>query len=428
MALRFNPLTALEGSFRGFPFLISKERKPGGQRGPLHEYPDRDMPYFEGLGRKAKQFELAIYFIGIAGDTDGVTADIQAAAFEAMLWTSVAAGGKSGPLMLPGFKREQVHARTWERERTADKAGWVSFQVTFVEAGRNQYPAPTTSWPQTLLAEALAARTAFAGALGAGLSLVGLPLAAADDLIASAGTLVAVLGVAAQLVGGGSPSSALSAASLLGTTFLAGMPGIGEALDTVVLASGTVGLLASWADALAGDEPTASSRGLAIDALFTVYGEASADDWYFPGTVTPTRAGELANQAAYSAGIRRVALSEAARLAAGLTFATYDDAVALRTRFSDAFDDEVNQAPAVDGTREALASLQANTLLAISAAGADKARLVPYQVARPRSAISLAQLFYPSDPDVAARAAELVARNGTIHPAFMPAAGERLSS
>jgi hypothetical protein len=423
MAPRFNPLTALEGSFRGFPFLISRERKPGGQRGPLHEYPDRDVPYFEGLGRKAKQFELAIYFIGIPEDPSGATADIQADGFESLLL-----GGKPGPLMLPGFKREQVWARSWERERSADKAGWVSFQVTFVEAGRNLYPLPTTSWPQTLLASALAARTAFAGALGVGLSLEGLPLDAASGLLSSAGTLVTVLGVAATLVGGGSPSSVLSAAGLLGATFLSGLPGVGVALDTVVLASATAALLSSWADTLAGETPTPASRALAIDALFTVYGEASSDQWYAAGGVTPTESAMIANQAAYSAGIRRLALAESARLAAGLTFTTYDDAAALRVRFSDAFDDEVNQASATDGTREALATLQANTLLAISAAGADKARLVQYQVPRPRSAIALAQLFYPDDPDVASRAAELVARNGTIHPAFMPAAGERLSN
>ena len=39
---------------------------------------------------------------------------------------------------------------------------------------------------------------------------------------------------------------------------------------------------------------------------------------------------------------------------------------------------------------------------------------------------ALAQLFYGDDPDVPGRAAELVARTGAIHPAFLPAKGERL--
>ena len=424
MPLRFNPLIALEGSFRGFPFLYSRERKPGGQRGPLHEYPERDTPFFEGLGRKAKQFDLTIYFLGVAGDTTGATADIQADGFEALLW-----GGKPGPLIL-GLKREQVWARSWDRERTADKAGWVQFQVTFVEAGRNQYPATTTSWPHTLLAKALAARTALGDALGAALAVAGLPLGVADDLVDAAQTLVVGLNIAAQLAGGGlAPSAAMAAASLLTAGFAGGLPGdAGPALDALALAGSTVTLLSSWADAIAnaGDSQTNDDLARGIGALFTVYDQAAAIT--LPVASSRTQAAELANDTAWWAAIRRLALTEAARLASHLTFSSYDVAVALRTQFADAFDAEVNQTSVADGTREVLADLQSTTLLTISTAGADKARLIPYQTPAPRTAIGLAQLFYPDDPDVASRAAELAARNGVVHPSFMPTQGERLSS
>lgn len=422
MVARFDPLTALEGSFRGFPFRYARERKPGGQRGPLHEYPDRDVPYFEGTGRKAKQFDLSVYFVALTGDPTGSTADLQADAFERLLY-----GGKPGPLIL-GLRRETVWARSWDRERTADKGGWVRVDVSFIEAGRNQYPASETSWPHTLLAEALAARTAFGEALAAGLGLDGLSLEAQATLVESAGVLAGVMDVAAQLAGGDAPSSALAAAGLLTSTFLAGLPGIDGPLDIAAFAAATVALVGNWADALAGASPDSVSLGRAVDALFTLYGEAASDSWYAAGTLTPTQTAEIANQAALSGAVRRLALAEAARLTASIAFASYDDAVALRDRFADAFDDEVDGALAADGSRSALASLQARTLLAISAAGADKARLVPYRLPRPRTAIGMAQLFYPDDADVAARAAELVARNGVIHPAFMPSSGERLSA
>jgi prophage DNA circulation protein len=430
MPLRFNPLTALEGSFRGFPFLISREAKPGGQRGVEHVYPDRDVPFFEPLGRNAKRFELELYFIADPGDPlGGASADVAADAFQEILWT-----GKPGPLILPGFLREQVYARSWTPVRDAGKAGWVQLSVVFVEAGKNQYPSPTTSWPHTLLASALSARTAFAGALGEGLSLLGgdglpLPLEVTAALVGSALTLGYVLAQSAQLAGGTAPSSALAAASALTTSYTSALPGpAGPALDTAALAASTVSLLSGWADALAGKTPAADDLGRAISALFIVYGEAASDVWYLPSTLTLVQSEEIANQTVFSAAIRRLALSEAARLAASLTFKSYDDAAALRTQFSDAFDDEINQASGADGTREALADLQATTLLAISEAGADKARLVPYVINLPRSAIGLAQLFYPDDPDVPGRAAELVARNGVIHPSFMPTDGERLSN
>jgi prophage DNA circulation protein len=425
MALRFNPLTALEGSFRGFPFLISRDRRPGGQRGPLHEYPQRDVPYFQALGRKGKRWELTVYFIGVAGDRTGSTADIQAAGFEALLDQ-----GKPGTLVLPGLQRVQAYAQSWEPERSSDKAGWVGVHVVFVEAGRNQYPSSQTSWPHTLLAAALAARTAFGAALAGGLAIDGLPLSVQDALSGSAEALAYTLDIAAQLASSGSaPSSVLAAAGVLTAGFLAALPtDAAPVLDVAALAAATVSLLSGWTDALTTISPDDASRAQAIDALFTVYGEASSEAWYAPAGQSPTEAAAIANQAAFSAAVRRLALTEAARVAASLNFSSYDDAVALRARFADAFDEEVNQASGVDGSREALADLQANTLLAISEAGADKARLTPYTVPQPRSAIGLAQLFYPGDPDVASRAAELAQRNGVVHPSFMPAAGERLSA
>jgi hypothetical protein len=62
--------------------------------------------------------------------------------------------------------------------------------------------------------------------------------------------------------------------------------------------------------------------------------------------------------------------------------------------------DELNQASSTDGSYEALSDLESKTLLAISAAGADKAKLIPYKTALPRTAIGLAQFWYPNDPDV----------------------------
>jgi len=421
---RFDPLAALEGAFLGFPFKLAAERGEGAIRGPVHEYPDRDLPFFEKLGRSAKRFDLAVYFVG-----DG--ADLQADLFDRLLWK-----GTAGPLILPGFRRETMLAQRWSYRKEAGKGRWVQFDIHFVEAGRNAYPSPETSWPHTLLEAALEARTAFGAALGEALSLVGLdggPLGqeAVEDLIGRAEMLGTVLNVAAQLAAGEAPSTALAAAAALTLDYTGSL---GPALETAVFAAATVSLLGNWADALAGPSPDRLSRSRAIEALFVVYGEGASDSWYAPAALTPLEQAEIANQGALSSGIRRVALAEIARQAASLDFASYDDAAGLRGRLADAFDDEINlagDASAPGGRSErarvALQDLRAAALQAISAAGADKARLVPYDVPRPRPALALAQLFYGDAADVTDRARELVARTGAIHPAFLPARGERLS-
>jgi prophage DNA circulation protein len=410
--MRFDPLTALEGSFRGIPFKVAGDRRQGGQRGPVHEYPDRDLPYFEGLGRGARRFSLRLYFVG-------PLADLLADRFEDVLWK-----GQEGPLVLPGFRRERVVGQDWDFVRDVGKANWVEATVSFVESGRNHYPSPEASWSHRLLDAAAAARTAFAGLLADALSLDGLAQEATESLLGGVATLGEVMTVAATIVGGRAPSSALADAAGLVTGYTGAF---GPGLDVSTLAVATFDLLGGWADALAGATPDRGSRTRAIDGLWTVHGEAASDTWYAPAALTPLQQAEIANQAALSAGIRRGALTEIARLAARLDFATYDDATDLRARLADAFDDEIDASASTPGAGAVLQDLRAAALSAISAAGADKARLVPYAVARPRPSLALAQLFYADDGDVPARARELAERTGAVHPAFLPARAERLS-
>lgn len=411
--MRFDPRMALEGAFLGFPFKISRARTEGGRRGPLHQYPDRDEPYFEDLGREARRYDLTLYFVGPDADT---TAEL----FDALLWK-----GREGTLVLPGLRRERMKAVKWSSDRESGRGNWVSFQVSFVEPGRNQYPAATQSWPHRLLDAALDARTAFGDALADALDLEGLSQEAAEALGTSAADLAFVLDGLAQVASGDAPSSAIALAGVLTTEFLQSYGSL--PFDTIGLAAATVGLVGSWAEALAGDRPDTGSRSRAIDGLFGLYDQAAGDQWFATGALTMLEQAAIDNQAAFSAGIRRTALAEAARLAAAIEFSSYNDAVRLRERFADAFDDEVHRAGQDAAVRGHLMTLQAATLAAISAAGADKAKLVPYAISRPRPALVLAQLWYGDDGDAPGRAAELVARTGAVHPAFVPATGERLS-
>lgn len=413
----FDPFSGLNASFRGFPFKVEDESGSGGRRGPLHEYPDRDLPFFEDMGRSADRFALQAYFVGD-------TADLLARAFERVLRKDGA-----GLLIHPTRGRQTVVCRRWHRRVERRLGSWVEFALLFEEAGQNFYPAAGTSWPHAVLEAALEARTAFADALANVLDLGDLTQEATEDLVGRAFALGSVLNVMAQVASGQAPSVGLASALALSAGYTGGLfDETGFGLNTALLAVSTVNLVANWADALAGPAPDRRSRTRAVEGLMGVYDEAAADTWYAPNALTAQEAAIVRNQAAFSAGIRRAVLAETARQVASLDFASYDEAFALRSRLADAFDDEVNQSLGEDGARTALQNLRAVTLQAISERGANKARLVPYALPRTLPSLVAAQLFYPDDPDIATRARELAERNRTVAPAFLPAKGQRLSN
>ena len=62
----------LPASFRGISFLIDQAAVPAGQKGQLHEFPQRDEPYFEQLGKQSQVHKMSAWVIG---DEPVVTVD-----------------------------------------------------------------------------------------------------------------------------------------------------------------------------------------------------------------------------------------------------------------------------------------------------------------------------------------------------------------
>lgn len=56
--------TLQPASFRGEPFLVEAHDSSFGRRMVVHEYPNRDLPYAEDLGRKTRRFSLTAFVVG----------------------------------------------------------------------------------------------------------------------------------------------------------------------------------------------------------------------------------------------------------------------------------------------------------------------------------------------------------------------------
>ena len=113
-------------SFRGASFKVDTDIRRGGRRVVLHQYPKRDDPYAEDLGRSARRFVVQGYLIG---PEYLVLRDILIAALE-----------EAGPgtLKLPlAFQSEEVEvmADDYSIVTSKDHGGMCRVDMDFIEAG-----------------------------------------------------------------------------------------------------------------------------------------------------------------------------------------------------------------------------------------------------------------------------------------------------
>lgn len=121
----------LKASFRNVPFYVESHELSGGRRGVSHEYVQRDKPFAEDTGKQARSFTVEAYILG----TDYF------AARDALL-TALETEGP-GELVHPYLGRQFVQAFGFRMRETTRDGGFVSFSITFTEAGEAAFPAAT---------------------------------------------------------------------------------------------------------------------------------------------------------------------------------------------------------------------------------------------------------------------------------------------
>ena len=109
----------LPASFRGISFLIPQASVPVGMKGQLHEFPQRDTPFFEQMGKQSQVHKMTAWVIG---DDCFERRDKLVEALETP-------GG--GELVHPWLGRMQVKAGECEMSHDLMGGGMVSFDLTF---------------------------------------------------------------------------------------------------------------------------------------------------------------------------------------------------------------------------------------------------------------------------------------------------------
>lgn len=376
-------------SFRGVAFFVDSGERGGGRRTVVHEFPLRDDPFVEDLGRRARTFRVDGYVIG---DDYLSQRDLLLAALEDT------AG--PGELVHPyhGVRRA-ICVTVSVRESRAD-GGIANFAIEFSETP-TQAPAPTevVDAADKVSTSADAAEIAMDAEFVGQYDSTGLPAhalasaetalkKASDSLKAKLAPIVGATQEAAQLTG----QLALLTAE---ASSLVRQPAL---------------VLGKFRDTIAGLVGTAlSAPGAVLNALLNAY---SADLGPQVVATTATRARELANQAALTAALRRIIAIEAARLAPLVPYVSIDEATTARDAVAAQLDEQADLAG--DTAYPALVDLRSQVLRAVPGAAAF-ARIVTVTRNVTIPSLLLAYQLYGSvDLEL-----DIVARNDIKHPGFV---------
>ncbi|MCF5712250.1 DNA circularization N-terminal domain-containing protein [Pseudomonas tremae] len=129
----------LPASFRGVGFFIEKAVVPVGRKGQLHEFPQRDEPYFESLGKQSQIHTLTAFIVGrdCFEQRDRL---LQALEQE-----------EAGELVHPWLGRLQVQVGECSVMHNLNEGGLVRLDLKFYPANPLKFPVSTLNTRRQLL-------------------------------------------------------------------------------------------------------------------------------------------------------------------------------------------------------------------------------------------------------------------------------------
>jgi prophage DNA circulation protein len=424
-------------SWRGIPFGVLTDEGHFGRRVALHEYPYRDTPWIEDLGRATRRINLTGFLVSDSlvyggGDVlDQLNTMIGAAEMEG-----------SGTLIHPTLGRLTVSCETMATNAHWDQARYYELTFSFIDSGVRAFPSAVVQTQyQTGAAAATmdaAASSDFATAMTPLSStgeasidqVVGQSSAWVGKAISLGNDASSLMNLASQLVGpygryfnGGNQGAFNALASPYApSTTIADLAAQGAASRAALAAAGaseiaiagslglpgslTTDLAAAAQATVAALQATSANPGDALRILGDLQGFASGSSTPIAGAV-----GDLH---------RRAAVSALARASANYQPTSGDDAVNVRMTVTAALDAEIQIAGAqgADNSYNALRTLRVAVVQDMQARGAGLGTLIAYNFQAPLPAPMLANMLYRD----ATRADELVTEADPIHPLFMPLA------
>lgn len=372
-----------------------------GRRLVANEYPYRDVPYTEDLGRRARRYNVTAYVIGdeyMTGRDDLLDALEQ---------------GGSGTLVHPYLGTKDVYCDTARMRETQAEGGYAIFSISFVESGKQKFP-NAEPVPQDLVA------------------------LRADDLISVARknfvSGMTVSGVS-EWVRDSYSETLSSAAEIFETVRKNG--GIGNQLTMAAVNQAAI-WVADVSDLFSpslsliqdvtgvADRLISSFSGileLSSNNSDTIKNLQSFSEFSASRTISNTAAATISdNNADLSEGfIQTVALANEAKALSLESFTSYEDAILARESILSRIDARAGMTDD-DATYNAYRSLRAEIAKAVPGEENDLPRLSNLELKQSLPSLVIAYDLYEG----VEREQEIVDRNQVRHPGFVPG-GQKLS-
>lgn len=128
-------------SFRGVPFWVDYDGVNVGRRTQVHEYPQRDQPMVEDLGRRTRRYQFAGFVVGsdCLEQRDNLLKALDQPG--------------SGELVHPWFGRLRVTAGDCSISHARNEGGMVRFDLVFID-GMLEFPVQSANTRRQLAAQA----------------------------------------------------------------------------------------------------------------------------------------------------------------------------------------------------------------------------------------------------------------------------------
>lgn len=424
----------LPAVWRGVPFLVRSETVRVGRRVAMHEYPYRDTPWPEDMGRAPR---IMSFSARLVGDTVILQRTAFAAACE-LKGSGLLIHPTLGPVTCsllepPSFRMESLRV--------------VEFELSFVEAGQQLFPNLLVNTQSAILVAAAGAVLAIAGVLESALS----GGSSAQPVVLGAQNVASAWGGIATTVGSDPAAIANEASGLTSYNgrYAGGMLAT-PAPDGATLASqqlavvtsrtainDAVASLSAAALQLIANPATCAAQARAVIVAVRGAAISPADQirllallaQYQPTVIqtnAPIGAAVAAAQTALANLLRRSALVGLGEAVASLQPDSAEAAQAMMDTLVTLLDAEIlAAADAGDGTSYAtLRDLRTAIVQDLSQRGAQLAHIVKYSSNASMPAIAWAWKLY-QDPT---RVRDLINRAGAAHPLFMPLSFEALDS